>query len=131
MTKPVTRALAVDCLLWRISQRGMTMLVADTEEPSRLITVFRCTICGGGVLPGHAIQFDHVHSDVMGGEHGYKNLRPVHTECHKSKTANDIAANSKVKRIQKGGKTKRGKPIKSRPFSKEKRSFRGKPNART
>lgn len=132
MTKPVTRKLAVDCLLWRISQPGMTVLTPDPDRPSHLMTAFRCTICGEPILPGQTIQFDHVAADVHGGEHGYRNLRPVHYDpCHKKKSAQDVAGNAKVKRLVKVDKPRKGYKIPSRPFAVGKRSFRGTKNARS
>jgi 5-methylcytosine-specific restriction endonuclease McrA len=110
MTKPITRKMAVDCLLDRINSvfHGLT-----------------CAICGEYLLSGQDIQFDHIHADVHGGAHEYQNLRPVHAECHKTKTKADIQANAKVKRILADKPSKRpmkssGRKIPSRPFQKRK-----------
>ena len=94
MTKPVTRKMAVDCLLWRAWRETADM-------------VFFCDICGNALKAGQDIQFDHIHADVHGGPHEYQNLRPVHAECHKRKTKADIQANAKVKRILAGKPSKR------------------------
>lgn len=113
MTKPISRKMAVDCLL-------------HCWGPS-----FPCAICGEPLLPGQAIQFDHIHADVFDGPHEYQNLRPVHYDpCHKSKTKADIQANAKVKRILADKPSKRpmqnsGRTIPSRPFSKPKRRLSG------
>ncbi len=122
MTKPVTRKMAVDCLL---DYAGVyTELVRDPRTDHRtLIRAMICQICNEPLLPGQNIQFDHCHSHVMGGPHEYQNLRPVHADCHKIKTKADIQANAKVKRILADKPSKRpmrnsGKKIPSRPFSK-------------
>lgn len=107
MTKPVTRKLAVDCLLDRvIRQFGEPLRSPVDNEP---------------LLPGEAIQFDHIHADVHGGPHEYQNLRPIHSEAHKRKTKADIQANAKVKRILADKPSRRpmqnsGRKIPSRPF---------------
>lgn len=107
MTKPVTRAMAVNCLLDRI-------MLAFGGLP--------CPVCLAPLLPGQQIQFDHIHADVLGGPHEYLNLRPIHYDpCHKNKSARDVAANAKVKRILADKPSKRpmkssGRKIPSRPF---------------
>jgi 5-methylcytosine-specific restriction endonuclease McrA len=112
MTKPVTRKLAVDCLLDRvIRQFGKPLLSPVDGQP---------------LLPGEAIQFDHIHADVHGGAHEYQNLRPIHIPAHKKKTKADIQAKAKVDRIL--GITCNGptKKIQSRGFDKTKtRKFNG------
>lgn len=117
MTKPVTRKMAVDCLLWRVSQHGCTKL---TRLPDgELILVFICTICGEPILPGQVIQFDHTHADVHGGGHTFKDLRPVHYDpCHKEKTTRDIAAKAKGDRILGLTCTGPKRKIPRRPFAK-------------
>lgn len=113
MTKPVTRKLAVDCLLDRvIRQFGEPLRSPVDNEP---------------LLPGEAIQFDHIHADVFDGPHEYTNLRPIHSEAHKKKTARDIKDKAKEDRIL--GLTKNGpsKPIPSRPFPKGQRKMQSRP----
>lgn len=116
MTKPVTRKMAVDCLLWRLQQPGCTMRWRQADQVDH-ITVLLCPECGKPLLPGQAVQFDHIHSDAMGGPHEYQNLRPIHYDpCHKAKSKRDVAALAKVDRIT--GKTKNGPKakIRSRPM---------------
>ena len=109
MTKPVTRKMAVDCLLDRIiMQFGTPLIAASTGEE---------------LLPGMDIEFDHVHADVHGGPHDYKNLRPLPKKTHRAKTTRDIQANAKVKRILNPKPSKRpmkssGRKMQSRPFPK-------------
>jgi hypothetical protein len=104
MTKPVSRKLAVDCLLDRF-ERAMGGLP--------------CPVCGAPLLPGQKIQFDHIHADVFDGPHEYQNLRPIHYDpCHKKKSGQDIAANAKVKRLRGETCTGPSKQIPSRPFQK-------------
>lgn len=110
MTKPISRKMAVDCLLYRFEQDCYT--IGDSRA------FLSCGICRLSIQQGQDIQFDHIHADVHGGPHEYQNLRPVHAECHKLKTAKDIKANAKVKRLR--GETKTGpkKKIPSRPWPK-------------
>jgi hypothetical protein len=112
MTKPVTRKLAVDCLLDRvIRQFGAPLLSPVDGEP---------------LLPGQPIQFDHVHADVHGGAHEYQNLRPIHVGAHKKKTKADTQAKAKGDRIL--GITCNGpkRKIASRGFDKTRtRKFSG------
>lgn len=112
MTKPVTRKMAVDCLLDRvIRQFGAPLLCA-------------CG-CGTPLMPGDQVQFDHHHADGLGGPHEYQNLRPIQYDpCHKKKSKRDVAAMAKIDRIT--GVTKgrpvtvwpKGQKIPSRPFPK-------------
>jgi hypothetical protein len=65
-------------------------------------------------------DWDHRHGLVHGGEHHYNNIRIIHRECHKRKTARDIKANAKVKRIiaKRDGKPKPKRRIPSRSMGK-------------
>lgn len=85
MTKPVTRKMAVDCLLDRVIRQFGTPLLSPAD--------------GEPLLPGQAIQFDHIHADVHGGAHDYQNLRPIHPAAHKKKTRADVQAKAKGDRI--------------------------------
>lgn len=112
MTKPVTRKLAVDCLLDRVIRQFGTPLLSPAD--------------GQPLLPGEAIQFDHIHADVFGGAHIYQNLRPIHAQAHKKKTKADIQAKAKGDRILGLTKTGPKKKIASRGFDKTKtRKFDG------
>jgi len=113
MTKPISRRLAIDALLYRF------VLVTGEYLP--------CAECGEPLRPGDIIQLDHRHSDAMGGAHEYQNICPIHYDpCHKRKSAKDVAALAKVKRIVRG-KKRRGPPMKSRGFQKDlTRKFSGK-----
>lgn len=106
MTKPISRKMVVDCLL-------DTVIGWYGQLP--------CRICTHPLLPGQDIQFDHIHADVFGGPHEYQNLRPVHAECHKKKTARDVKANAKIKRIRGETKTrpKRKMPKQVNPWRKK------------
>jgi 5-methylcytosine-specific restriction endonuclease McrA len=81
MTKrqPITPDMKLDCLLYRHS--------------------ITCGICGAELFPNDKIEWDHVHALVHGGAHVFTNIRPVHVECHKEKTARDIAAKAKGDRL--------------------------------
>lgn len=104
MTKPVTRKLAVDCLLDRVIRQFGSPLLSPAD--------------GVPLLPGDAVQFDHIHADVFGGAHEYQNLRPIHTERHKKKTKQDVQDKSKIDRLTGVTCTKPGKKIPARPFAK-------------
>ena len=108
MTKPVTRKMAVDCLLHRVIMQFGTPLIAIST--------------GEELLPGMAIEFDHVQADVHGGAHEYENLRPLPKKAHSRKTAKDIAANAKVKRLSSPKRKPRVK-MRSRGFQKVHRPF--------
>ncbi len=119
MTKPVTRKMAVDCLLWHFWNGEHCYLESLISTGVRM----RCQICGEPIKEEQPIQFDHIHAIVHDGPHEYQNLRPVHVDCHRQKTRRDIAANAKVKRILADKPSKRpmkssGKKIPPRPFQK-------------
>lgn len=101
----ITWPMKIDCLLFRYN--------------------ITCGICGGDIKPGQEIEWDHVHALVHGGPHIFTNLRPVHYDpCHKRKSAQDVKANAKVKRLR--GETCNGptKKIPSRPFPAASRPMR-------
>lgn len=117
MTKPVTRKMAVDCLLDRV---GIPDNVREVDGVLRFI----CQECGEPLLPGQAIQFDHIHADKLGGPHTYDALRPVHYDpCHKKKNGRDVAALAKIDRITGVTGNRRKVKIQPRPFAKGKRPF--------
>lgn len=101
MTKPISRQMLIDCLLYRL---GMPV----------------CGECKELIRPRQKVEFDHIHADVFDGPHEYQNLRPLHAECHKKKTKRDVQANAKVKRIikKKTGNEKPKRKIASRPWPK-------------
>lgn len=126
MTKPVTRKMAVDCLLDRIMHSGCTAIIEDPTDGAYTCMVFVCSECGEPIFPGQDIQFDHIHADKLDGPHEYKNLRPVHYDpCHKRKSKKDVGALAKIDRITGVTKTKPKAKIKgggfrgSRPFPKK------------
>lgn len=100
MTKPVTRKMAVDTLLYRFALEWHVLI---------------CTVCNSVLKPGDDIEFDHIHADVHGGPHEHQNLRPLHKACHKKKTKSDVQANAKIKRIRRSTR-KPKRPIPNRPF---------------
>lgn len=102
MTRPVTRKMAVYCLLYRFGLEWHVLV---------------CTVCNAVLKPEDDIEFDHIHADVFNGPHEYQNLRPVHKDCHKRKTKKDIAANNKIKRIRGERKPKPKRLMPSRPMT--------------
>lgn len=115
MTKPVTRKMAVDCLLWRFFT-GANIPREGEQGCDIRQAIIACGICGNLIFPEDDIQFDHIHADVFDGPHEYKNLRPVHTECHKIKTKADVQAKAKGDRILGLTKTGPKRKIPSRPM---------------
>lgn len=113
MTKPVTRKMAVDCLLDRVIRQFGTPLLSPAD--------------GEPLLPGQPIQFDHIHADVFQGPHIYQNLRPIHVGAHKKKTKADQQAKAKGDRILGLTCNKPSRPIPSRPFQTGKRKIPSRP----
>jgi len=118
MTKPISRKMAVDCLLYRLEQGDGGVIIKSLSG-----YYLPCGICRCALLPQHDIEFDHIHADVYDGPHEYHTLRPVHAECHNIKTKADIKANAKVKRIiakkpSRHPMKSSGRKIPSRPFQK-------------
>lgn len=78
-----------------------------------------CDWCDEQIHIGHEIEWDHVQALVHGGDHIFANLRPLHADpCHKEKTAYDIKANAKVKRLRGETCNQPKKKMPSRPFQK-------------
>lgn len=109
--KAITPAMKISCLLYR--------------------WFTPCSLCGKRIEPEDKVEWDHIHALVHDGPHEYQNLRPVHHECHKAKSAQDVKANAKVKRLRgetcQGPKKKipqrkdpwpEGRKMQSRPFQK-------------
>lgn len=93
-----------------------------------------CGICKVELEPEDAIQWDHIHAETFGGEHSYKNLRPVHKACNQAKGIQEHKDSAKIDRIL--GLTCNGpkKKIPSRPFQQghqkmQSRGFQEKPES--
>lgn len=95
MTKPISRKMAVDCLLWQFFTGEHIRIDALCSVGVRMT----CGICHQDIREEQDIQFDHIHAYTFDGPHEYQNLRPVHSECHKIKTKSDVQALAKVKRL--------------------------------
>lgn len=74
MTKPISRKMAVDALLWRFFIGEYVRLDILASVGARIV----CPICKQDLREGQDIQFDHIHADVFDGPHEYQNLRPIH-----------------------------------------------------
>lgn len=128
MTLPVTRKLAVDCLLWLVGEEGAVVSIPIYGAGGALIGqkwAFVCPECGEPILPGQAIQFDHRHQHATGGGHVHENLRPVHYDpCHKKKSGRDAHARHKIRAIRGENKPKpkrtwaAGRKLQGRGFQK-------------
>ena len=99
----ITPQMKIDCLLHRYD--------------------ILCSICLKTIYPGDEIEWDHIAALVHGGEHEYHNLRPLHTECHKVKSAQDVKANAKVKRLRNPKPSKH--PVPGSRASRFKRKMNG------
>ena len=116
--------MAVDCLLWRFFSGAQIPLKGIQGYETRQALII-CGICNQFISSGEDIQFDHIHADVFDGPHEYRNLRPVHAECHKKKSARDVKDNAKIKRIRGETKQRKGRPMAGTKRSKFKRKLDG------
>ncbi len=88
-----------------------------------------------GAIAIGQIEREHYLELALGGEDGPRNCVYSHKDCHKKATNGTKATTAgsskhriaKVRRIQAGGKKRKGKPIPSRPFPKVKIPMRRKP----
>ncbi len=103
---------------------------AITDKMKLECLLYRCTvkcgICGDELYPNDEIEWYHIQALVHSGAHVFTNIRPVHAECHKEKTARDVAANAKVKRLRGETCNAPKRPIQSKGFDKTRtRKFTG------
>jgi 5-methylcytosine-specific restriction endonuclease McrA len=127
--KAITERMKIDALLYVGTLGGIPL----------------CT-CGERVEPGQPIDWDHYIPLGLNGAHDYRNLRPLHRDCHRIKTSgskatsagSDIHKIAKVKRLQRKAagtwkKTKRawpkGRKMQSRPFQTKEKNNGSKNNA--
>lgn len=76
-----------------------------------------CHICEQKIQVGQPWDADHIIPLGLGGPDGASYMHPAHKACHKSKTAADLGAIAKVKRIRAkhiGADKPRGWPSKYR-----------------
>lgn len=122
MKRPkITERMKIACLLWLAE--GATKIEGSMFGTYTVPAIY-CPECDQPILATDVIEWDHRHALVHDGPHHHTNIRPIHYDCHKKKTARDIKANAKVKRIAAGGRKRKGRKMPSRPFPK-----RGKPHA--
>jgi len=76
----------------------------------------RCTMCRAS-LEGQRVDFDHIHALCHGGDNDRSNLRAICRPCHLLKTAADLRALAKIRRLR-GETGVRKKLIASRGFDK-------------
>lgn len=89
----------------------------DSPPPRVRVRVFeryggRCHLSGRMIRPGDEWDLDHVTALINGGENRESNLAPALRDAHRAKTAEDVAAKSKVARI----KAKHIGAVKKRPW---------------
>ena len=104
-----------------MTRRNFTkaIIVARIKASTRDGVVY-CDLCG---LPCRKWEIDHIRADGLLGEPTFDNSRLLCVPCHKDKTASDVKAISKAKRVEAkhiGAVLPKAK-IKSRGFQKKER----------
>ena len=104
-----------------MARRNFTkaIIVARIKSATRDGVVY-CDGCG---LPCRKWEIDHIRADGLLGEPTFDNSRLLCIPCHKEKTAEDVKAISKAKRVEALhiGAVKSKGQIKSRGFPKKER----------
>lgn len=59
-----------------------------------------CEHCGGRFRPQNPPEIDHRVALIAGGENREANLQALHRDCHRGKTAGDVAEKAKVARVR-------------------------------
>ncbi len=75
-----------------------------------------CSLCKTPIEARTDCQFDHIHALHLDGPHVADNLRPVHIECHKRKSALEARGRKKVRAATGANKPKRKRTWASRPL---------------
>lgn len=83
----------------------------------------KCRLCGNRIDPSKGFELDHVFALINGGRHAESNLAPVHSHCHRIKTAKDVKEKAKVQRTRQKhtGAVKPKGEIQSRGFARKER----------
>ena len=86
-----------------------------------------CSICGGKIQVGERWQADHRLPLALGGEDTEANMWPVHEQCHKDKTADDVGKVRKAdrQRAKHLGIKRKRKPMPGSKASGWKKKFDG------
>ena len=104
-----------------MSRRNFTkaIIVARIKASTRDGVVY-CDLCG---LPCRKWEIDHIRADGLLGEPTFDNSRLLCVPCHKVKTASDVKAISKAKRVEAKhlGADRPKQKIQSRGFQKKER----------
>lgn len=80
----------------------------------------RCAVCRDKIRAAEAWEVEHRVPLGLGGSNDPANLEPVHAACHKGKTAADVAAIAKAKRLSgETGADRKKQAIPSRGFPKD------------
>lgn len=80
----------------------------------------RCSLCKAKIMPGEAWDVEHRVALALGGTNDPANLEPAHSACHRKKSAVDVAAVAKCKRLSgEVGSDRKKQPIPSRGFAKD------------
>ena len=91
-------------------------------------TLIRCYRCRVPVLPGDTLEREHLTPIALGGSDEPKNCRYSHAACHAKQTNgplgkhtslnSDKHAIAKTKRLQSGGRKRKGRKLQSKGFPK-------------
>ena len=104
-----------------MARRNFTKaIIVERIKASTKDGVVYCDLCG---LPCRKWEIDHIRADGLLGEPTFDNSRLLCVPCHKEKTASDVKAISKAKRVEAkhlGVVTSKVK-IQSRGFQKKER----------
>jgi RNA-directed DNA polymerase len=60
-----------------------------------------CALCGGMINGSEKVEIDHIVATAYGGTDSKKNLRLIHSTCHKQKTAMERRQRAKIRKTQK------------------------------
>lgn len=83
----------------------------------------KCGLCGEPFANADVIEFDHILPLELGGAETADNIWPLHEDCHKAKTRDDIKRIRKAARLRRDAdpETRRKSPfrLRGRGFQKD------------
>jgi 5-methylcytosine-specific restriction enzyme A len=79
----------------------MTRRSLSTRDRVAIFTAAhgRCHICQQLIRPAEPWEAEHPIPHAIGGSDEIADLKPAHVRCHQAKTADDVTAIAKTKRI--------------------------------
>lgn len=107
-------------------ETGVKRPTLSAKERTRLFLLHGgvCHLCTRRIAPGEEWQVEHPQARALGGADVDDNMKPAHVDCHKPKTARDVAMMAKINRVRAkhlGVKTRRSRPVpgsRNSPFKK-------------